>query len=158
MTRAKRSSATPVAVDLQIAVADAGVPAAASFERWVGAALDGRDARRQLVVRVVGEDESRDLNRRFRHKDKPTNVLSFPFDPVPGIEEAYLGDLVICAPIVAREAADQHKAGDAHWAHLVVHGVLHLLGYDHADGEQARIMEALEIGILGRLGYLDPYQ
>ncbi len=158
MTAVRISRPAPVELDLQIAAAAEGLPDIGAFERWVAAALAGRDARRQLTVRVVDEAESRDLNRRYRHKDKATNVLSFPFDPLPGIEETYLGDLVICAPVVAREAAEQRKTGEAHWAHMVVHGVLHLIGYDHARDQDARVMESLETGILDRLGYADPYE
>lgn len=157
MTAARKSNHAPVEVDVQIATDADTVPDIGAFERWAAAALAGRDARRQLTVRVVDEAESRELNRRYRHQDKPTNVLSFPFEPVPGVEEAYLGDLAICAPVVAREAAEQGKPRDAHWAHLVVHGVLHLLGYDHGTDEEARVMETLETAILVEMGHADPY-
>ena len=107
----------------------------------------------------MDEAESADFNQRYRDKMGPTNVLSFPFEPpLGGQGRRYLGDLVICAPLVAREAAEQGKSPEAHWAHLVVHGVLHLLGYDHLDEAEAQAMEALETAILGDLGYPPPYE
>jgi len=112
-----------------------------------------------LSLRLVDEAESADFNQRYRGKVGPTNVLSFPFDPPPGGRgRCYLGDLVLCAPLVAREAAEQGKSPEAHWAHLVVHGVLHLLGHDHLDEAEAQAMEALETGILADLGYPPPYE
>ena len=114
-----------------------------------------------ITLRIVDDEEIRDLNRSFRGKDKPTNVLSFPFEAPEGLpEEALdplLGDIVISAPVVRREAAEQDKALDAHWAHMVTHGVLHLLGYDHIDDEEAEVMETLEVRALAELGYSDPY-
>lgn len=115
---------------------------------------------RELTIRVVGAAESRKLNRTWRGKDKPTNVLSFPALPVGnGRHELVpeLGDLAICAPVVAREAREQGKPAQAHWAHMVVHGVLHLLGYDHEVDRDAQIMEAREADILAGLGYSNPY-
>ena len=112
----------------------------------------------ELSLRLVDEAESADLNQRYRGKAGPTNVLSFPFEPPPGIKgPRYLGDLVICVPVVVREAAEQGKATEAHWAHLVVHGVLHLLGYDHLDETEAQEMEALETRLLANLGFPPPY-
>jgi probable rRNA maturation factor len=111
----------------------------------------------ELTIRIVDEVESKQLNETWRQCAKPTNVLSFPFESPPGIELPLLGDLVICAPIVALEAAEQHKSTVAHWAHLVIHGTLHLLGYDHIDETQAQIMEALEIKLLHDLDYPNPY-
>lgn len=141
---------------MQRAVAARGVPSPARLKAWARAALGGaahgRDGR-ELTVRVVGPAESRALNRRYRGKDKPTNVLSFPSD-APGT----LGDLVICAPVVNREAREQGKTPAAHWAHMVVHGVLHLLGFDHIRPDDARVMEGRERAILARLSYPDPYQ
>ncbi|HEX7966528.1 MAG TPA: rRNA maturation RNase YbeY [Gammaproteobacteria bacterium] len=134
-----------------------GVPDAAALARWVEAALMGRRTEAQLSIRVVGEAESAEFNGRYRHKAGPTNVLSFPAELPPGVPVAALGDLVICAPVVAREAAAQGKAAEAHWAHMVVHGCLHLLGYDHVDERQAAEMEPLETAILAGLGYPDPY-
>jgi len=146
-------------VDLQIATTGEQVPEAASFTAWAEAALAaiGRRAD-ELSIRIVDEQESAELNRRYRQRDKPTNVLSFPFDAPPGVAVGWLGDLVICAAVVAREAREQHKSGDAHWAHMVVHGVLHLCGYDHQHAPEAKRMETLETGILDGLGYPDPYR
>ena len=145
-------------LDLQIALDLPGLPAESDFRRWAETALAGagyaRDA--ELTIRVVNEAESAALNEAYRHKPGPTNVLSFPFAAPPQVESALLGDVVICAPVVLREAVVQGKTPEAHWAHLVAHGVLHLLGYDH-DEAQAEAMESLEIRILAGLGYPDPY-
>ncbi len=145
-------------LDLQIALDLPGLPTASDFHRWAEAALAGanypKDA--ELTLRVVNEAESTALNETYRHKQGPTNVLSFPFEAPPEVESALLGDVVICAPVVLREAVIQGKTLEAHWAHLVAHGVLHLLGYDH-DEAQAEAMELLEIRILAGLGYPDPY-
>ncbi len=111
----------------------------------------------ELTIRIVDEAESKQLNETWRQCPKPTNVLSFPFESPPGVELPLLGDIVICAPLVALEAAEQHKSLVAHWAHLVIHGTLHLLGYDHIDEAQAQIMEELEISLLHDLGYPNPY-
>lgn len=148
-------------LDLQMAVAspsEHGVPAAEDFQRWVRAALEGRCDQAQLTVRVVDEVEGRELNETYRLKQGPTNVLSFPFDAPPGLDLPLLGDVVICAPVVRREAIEQHKEPDAHWAHMVVHGCLHLLGYDHIDSADAELMESLETEILAGLGYAEPYE
>jgi probable rRNA maturation factor len=113
----------------------------------------------ELVVRVVDEMESAELNQQYRHKSGATNVLSFPFEVPPGVplEELPLGDLVVCAPVIQREAREQDKTEGAHWAHMVVHGVLHLLGLDHIDPQQAVVMEEKEVGILKQLGISNPY-
>jgi probable rRNA maturation factor len=111
-----------------------------------------------VCLRVVGSGESRRLDRDFRGKDRPTNVLSFPASPRERLATGALGDLVVCASIIAREAREQHKTRAAHWAHMVVHGTLHLLGYQHEAIRQARAMEALEVEILRGLGFDDPYQ
>ncbi len=132
------------------------LPADADFTRWVRAALRGRGAA-ELVIRIVDATEGRRLNRRWRGKDRATNVLSFPAGLPVGVALPLMGDLVICAPAVAREAAEQGKTPAAHWAHLTVHGTLHLLGYDHATEAQAVVMEPLETAILGTLGFPDPY-
>jgi probable rRNA maturation factor len=143
-------------VTVQIATRRTGVPNARSFARWAKAAfaagaLRNRAQATELTIRVVGAAESRRLNRTWRGKDKPTNVLSFTADaPV-------LGDLAICAPVVAREAREQGKSPAAHWAHMVVHGVLHLLGYDHENDRDAERMEARETKILAQLGMPNPY-
>jgi probable rRNA maturation factor len=144
-------------VEVQMASSGAGVPTRRQLDAWARAAWqdDGRDI--GVVVRVTDEAESRRLNRDYRHIDKSTNVLSFPFDPVPGVGFEHLGDLVVCAPVVAREAAEQGRQASAHWAHMVVHGMLHLQGYDHGDEREAEKMEALETRILIGLGYPAPY-
>ncbi len=141
------------------ALARNDLPAARSFRRWVEAALAGAKRRTPaaLSIRLVDATEARELNHRYRHKDYATNVLSFPADLPPGIKLPLLGDLVICAPIVAGEAADQGKSPRDHYAHLTIHGVLHLLGYDHETRAEAGRMEALERGILAGLGIADPY-
>lgn len=146
-----------VEVAVQYAVPRRGVPAPVSFRRWAGAAPVGRRQGVALVVRIVGEVEIASLNRRFRARRGTTNVLSFPVAaPIPQPREL-LGDVVICAPVVRREAREQGKPARAHWAHMTVHGVLHLLGYDHTGEEQAQVMEGLETKILDALGYPDPY-
>jgi probable rRNA maturation factor len=133
-------------------------PSMAQFRRWVRAALGAHRETAELSIRIVTAPESQRLNARYRGQHKPTNVLSFPC-PVPLVPmQAPLGDLVICAQVVAREARLQRKRPEAHWAHMTVHGVLHLLGYDHLKKKQAERMEALETDILARLGYPDPYQ
>lgn len=153
----------PARIDIAVAYATSrrGVPAAASFRRWATAALAGRIRTADLAIRIVGEDEGRALNRHYRGRDYATNVLSFPADLPEGLPEGVrlplLGDLVICAPVVAREAADQGKPLGAHYAHLTVHGALHLLGWDHENGPEAEAMEQLEREILAGLGIDDPY-
>lgn len=149
---------------MQLATGSA-TPPAAHIESWARAALrqagspDAEADGAELCVRVVDGPESQRLNHQFRGKDAPTNVLSFPADPgpaaVPGLHP--LGDVVVCAPVVAQEAGDQGKAYHDHFAHMVVHGVLHLLGYDHVSAGEAERMERLEIAILGSFGVSDPY-
>jgi len=145
-------------LDLQIASEATGLPGAAELSRWAQAALRDERASAELTIRIVDEPESQALNRDYRGKDKPTNVLSFPFEAPPGVPSELLGDLVICAPVVAAEAAEQGKPLAAHWAHMVVHGVLHLLGYDHMDDDEAEVMEGLEVQILQGLGVPNPYE
>ena len=132
-----------------------GLPLRAQIRAWVRAALDVDGARGgQITVRLVDAEEGLQLNRDYRGKDYATNVLSFPYD----VEPVVCGDLVLCAPVVAREAAEQSKSLTAHYAHLIVHGLLHLQGYDHETGErQARQMEDRERTILAALGFTDPY-
>ncbi len=146
-------------LDIQNASASNRVPAKADFERWAAAALRGRREEGELSLRLIDEEESADLNLRYRGKAGPTNVLSFPFEPPPGLPDLNLiGDLAICVPVVEREAAEQGKSLDAHWAHMVIHGTLHLLGYDHLGEAEAQEMEALETLILGELGFPPPYE
>ena len=167
-----------LAVTVQMASSRRGVPHARNLNRWAQAACvaplarnnsarnkvqpsignrkEPRGEQLALTIRVVGAAESRRLNRTWRSKDKPTNVLSFPAgDGLEGFSE--LGDLAICAPVVAREAREQGKPMQAHWAHMVVHGVLHLLGYDHENDRDAAVMEAREATILAQFGYRNPY-
>ena len=143
-------------IDLQNDDGLDGVPGKERFGEWVAAALQREYAGLEQTIRVVDEAEGRELNHRYRGKDSATNVLAFAYD---GAELGYacLGDLVICAPLVAAEAAEQGKTSEAHWAHLVVHGMLHLQGFDHHDTAEAEEMERLEAKILGTLGYTNPY-
>lgn len=146
-------------LDVQYAVNedDGEPPSPGLIRNWVEAALRGRRDEAELTVRIVAPDEIRRLNRDYRHQDKPTNVLSFPFDPPDGIDLPLLGDVVICAAVVAREAHEQGKSEQAHWAHMVIHGVLHLLGHDHIEEGEAELMEARELEILQGLGIANPY-
>ncbi len=146
-----------IAIDVQQAYQSGVLPATEDFQLWVEAALVKDNLATEMVIRIVDTEESQSLNRQYRNKNKPTNVLSFPFEPPPEVEINYLGDLVICAPIVQREAAEQGKTERAHWAHMVVHGVLHLQGYDHIKNTEAELMESLEIDILTSLNFTDPY-
>jgi probable rRNA maturation factor len=132
-------------------------PDDAAFDRWVAAALSERREGAVVSLRIVDADEGRALNAQWRGRDAPTNVLSFPADLPDEVGLPLLGDLVLCAPVVQREAAEQGKAEEDHWAHLVVHGVLHLLGMDHQADAEAEAMEALEREILASLGIADPY-
>ena len=153
----------PICLDVAVgyAVPRAGIPAAVSFRRWVAAALAGRIREADLAVRIVGSKEGRALNHHYRGKDYATNVLSFPAELPEGLPKGVklplLGDLVLCAPVVAREAKEQGKPLSAHYAHLTVHGTLHLLGWDHEDAREAECMEQLEREILAGLGLPDPY-
>jgi probable rRNA maturation factor len=142
---------------LQSAV-DAVIPPEGAFRTWVAAALAGRHGDWELGIRVVGADEMQRLNRDYRGKDRPTNVLAFPVDLPEGVDLPLLGDLVLCAPVIAREAVDQGKAEHQHWAHLTVHGVLHLLGFDHLDSVEAEAMEAEERRVLAGMDIADPYR
>lgn len=145
-------------LSVQYGVARAGLPAKSTIRRWARAALQGmRRQHAALGVRIVGAVESECHNSQFRRKHAPTNVLAFPYEAPPGARSEILGDLVICAPVVRREARAQHKPVNAHWAHMVVHGILHLRGYDHQSRRDATVMEKMEIRILKALGYANPY-
>jgi len=145
-------------LSLQYCAARAGLPAKSTLQGWARAALHGLGRRRvALGMRIVGASESASLNHRFRRHHGPTNVLSFPFEAPSGTRSELLGDLVICAPVVRREAQAQHKPLRAHWAHMVVHGILHLRGYDHQRRQDATVMEKKEIRILKELGFTNPY-
>jgi len=153
----------PIRLDVAVgyALPRAGMPAATSFRKWVAAALAGRIREADLAIRLVDEKEGRALNHHYRGKDYATNVLSFPAELPEGLPKGVtlplLGDLVLCAPVVAREAKEQGKPLNAHYAHLTVHGCLHLLGWDHEDPREAEAMEQLEREILAGLGLPDPY-
>jgi len=136
-----------------------GVPMLRSFERWIAAIPELRKRRQwtELNILIVGSAEGRRYNREFRGRDYATNVLSFPYEAAPGEHSGLLGDLVICAPVVAREAREQHKDPRDHFAHLTIHGALHLLGYDHESDADAERMEALERAVLANIGIADPY-
>jgi probable rRNA maturation factor len=165
----RQAAQMPLNITVQYATSRRGVPHAVRLRRWALAARASaaavRKARTRLValsesltIRVVNARDSRVLNRQWRGKDYATNVLSFPDGTLsPDEHERGLGDLIICAPVVRSEARSQRKTGESHWAHMVVHGVLHLLGYDHVNDRDARQMERLEVEILGRFGYSDPY-
>jgi len=145
-------------LDLQVASEATDLPSEAQFRQWCELALRQRQNDSELTIRLVDEAEGRELNKTWRHKDYATNVLSFPADvPDELLDIPLLGDLVICAPVVQREAAEQGKSAEAHWAHLVIHGCLHLLGYDHIEDAEAEEMESLERELLAELGHPDPY-
>jgi probable rRNA maturation factor len=144
-------------IEIQAVFDSPGQPDQQQIQLWVDAALDDYDPDTEIVVRIVGEQESAELNEQYRHKSGPTNILSFPVDVPEGIELDLLGDLVICAPVVEKEALEQGKLLAHHWAHIIVHGVLHLLGYDHIDDDEAELMENKEIAILNKLHINNPY-
>jgi len=150
-------------LELQVACEAEGLPSEAQFRSWLAAALSAaKRESAELSLRIVDAAESQQLNSDYRAKNQPTNVLSFPwqsdFPELAELESNYLGDLAICAEIVQREAVEQHKSLEAHWAHLSIHGLLHLLGFDHIDAADAQVMESLEISILSQLHYPNPYE
>ena len=155
MATAKKSATKPVAPTLSLSVQyacnDDALPSRPQVRRWVKKALEGSSA--EVTVRFVDAEEGQMLNREYRHKDYATNVLSFPYAPNPDMA----GDLVLCLPVMLKEAAEQKKPAEAHFAHLIVHGMLHLQGYDHERDDEAAVMEARETEIVTRLGYADPY-
>ena len=147
-----------VELAVQVLCDSATVPGEKQLRAWVSAALQRRRGVHEITIRIVGEPESQAMNKKYRGQDRPTNVLSFPIDLPAGVDHPLLGDLLICAPLLEREAAAQGKESQAHWAHLVIHGVLHLLGHDHQQAGEAAEMEALETAILASIGYPDPYE
>ncbi len=147
----------PVTVNLQNASASGNLPDQDQVNTWVRTALDGLKLSAELTIRIVDEEEGRELNERWCKSTGPTNVLSFPAGGTEETAPELLGDIVICAPVVEREARQQNKTLTAHWAHMVVHGTLHLLGYDHIQEDDAEVMESLEINILKKLGLENPY-
>lgn len=144
-------------LDIQRASQNQHLPTDEQFQTWTEMALAHTNKAFELTIRIVNIDESQQLNHQYRGKDKPTNVLSFPFEVPEGIDLNLLGDIVICADVVEQEAAEQNKDLFNHWAHMVIHGCLHLLGYDHINDDDATEMETLEIDILSQLGFSDPY-
>ncbi|HCH31625.1 MAG TPA: rRNA maturation RNase YbeY [Oceanospirillaceae bacterium] len=157
-------------LDLQVACENSNLPSLAQFEQWAQLAVENHSAATEITIRVVEPAESQALNLQYRGQDKATNVLSFPFqqpefeDPEIAAAMAqelgdadYLGDLVINASLVAEEAAQQGKSTQHHWAHLVIHGTLHLQGYDHIDDDEAELMESLETQLLAQLDIANPY-
>lgn len=146
-------------IDIEINSQHPGIPSQEKCEAWLGAALQDQNLTdAEVSLYIVDEAEGQQINLQYRGKDYPTNVLSFPADIPKEIGIPLLGDLVICAPVVEREAKEQQKTNDAHWAHMLVHGCLHLLGYDHIEDEEADQMEALETRILQQLGFPPPYE
>jgi probable rRNA maturation factor len=153
-------------LDVQQMVDSPEIPSSEEMARWLKLALIEESVyahkllseEYEMTIRIVDKAESQTLNGTFRHKDQPTNVLSFPFEAPPEIELPLLGDLVICHELVAEEAREQQKSVKDHYSHLIIHGLLHLKGYDHIDADEALIMETLEISILSKLGIADPYQ
>lgn len=146
-----------ITLDLQIAYEAENLPSLNEFQQWVDNCLLSFNKSFELTIRIVDNNESQALNLQYRNKDKPTNVLSFPFEVPEGIELDLLGDLVIAADVVKIEAQEQNKQLQAHWAHMVTHGCLHLLGFDHISDDEAEEMEALEIVKLANLGFKNPY-
>jgi len=134
------------------------LPSESQFQTWVNTALTDQLDEGELCIRIVSQEESQTLNNAYRGKNKPTNVLSFPFEVPEGIPLQLLGDLVICADVVSQEASEQNKALFDHWAHIVVHGCLHLIGFDHINDEDAEEMESLEQKILASMDIADPYR
>ncbi|MBD5770145.1 rRNA maturation RNase YbeY [Marinomonas colpomeniae] len=145
-------------LDLQIATtATEHLPSEEDFRLWVGKALPTLGEEFEVTIRIVDEEESHALNHEYRGMDKPTNVLSFPFEAPPGLELPLLGDLVICTQIVEKEAKEQKKELLHHWAHMTIHGILHLRGYDHINDDEADEMESIEAQLLASLSISDPY-
>ncbi|RSD31849.1 rRNA maturation RNase YbeY [Vibrio pectenicida] len=147
-----------IELDLQLAVKEeTGLPSFEDIHFWLTSTIDKFQPQAEVTVRIVDESESHQLNHEYRGKDKPTNVLSFPFEVPMEIEIDLLGDLIICKQVVEQEAKEQSKPLTAHWAHMVVHGSLHLLGYDHIEDKDAEEMESLETEIMQSMGFDDPY-
>lgn len=144
-------------LDIQRIYQAESLPTDAQFKGWVNAALSEQNQGCDCVIRIVDENESAALNQQYRQKSGPTNILSFPFDPPKSIDLNLLGDLVICATVVEKEAQQQNKAINDHWAHITIHGILHLQGYDHIEEREAEHMEAQEITILHTLNLNNPY-
>jgi probable rRNA maturation factor len=157
LTREDQMQEPDSRIEVQYAINAEGIPDPDRVRHWVDCALQGRRPDAELAVRIVDAAEITSLNQQFRGKDGATNVLSFPYVAMPGVATEQLGDIVICAPVVTAEAVNQGKSIEAHWAHMVIHGVLHLLGYAHHGEVEAQEMEALETRLLASLGFADPY-
>ena len=145
-------------LDIQKVSQSSTLPDETLLNQWALQALDDKNKKTEILLRIVDEQESRELNKAWRNKDAATNVLSFPVGEIIEQVPELLGDVVICAPIVEREAREQGKTSESHWAHLIIHGILHLQGYDHEQERNAKIMEAKEISILKNIGYSNPYE
>lgn len=145
-------------VDLQLACEFDNLPSAEQFQRWAALVLDELKPYSEITIRISDTEESQSLNHSYRGKDKPTNVLSFEFDAPPGVELPLVGDLIICPEVVYRESLEQQKSFHDHFAHMVVHGCLHLLGYDHINDADAQEMEAIEKRLLATIDISDPYR
>lgn len=145
-------------IDVEVNSSNTKIPSVENIKLWISTALQSDELNQaEVSVYIVDEAESQELNAQYRGKDKPTNVLSFPADIPDEVGVPLLGDLVICAPVVEREAQEQSKTLDAHWAHMLVHGTLHLLGYDHVEDDEADVMEALETRLIKLLNFPAPY-
>ena len=144
-------------ITVQFIAAEPSAPPENKLVQWARSALDGNIKEAEITLRITDEDEIQSLNDKWRHIDEPTNVLSFPLNDAGGPPSILLGDIVICAPIIKQEAAAQNKSLPAHWAHMIIHGILHLMSYDHVKDKDAKIMEEKEISILKTLGFPNPY-
>jgi len=146
-----------VTIDLSIASHSNQIPSETAFKKWVNAVAISQSEDYEISIHVIDEKESSSLNHTWRNKEGPTNVLSFPADLPEGVPISLLGDLAVCAPVIEKEASEQAKSLEAHWAHIIIHGTLHLFGYDHVDESEAEEMESMEIDIMKRLGFSNPY-
>ena len=145
-------------VDIQIESQSKQLPSTDQFQVWVDTVLTHADEDSEVVIRIVDEAEMIQFNQQYRQKEGTTNILSFPFDAPDEVESSLLGDLLVCAPVIEKEALLQNKKLAHHWSHMIIHGVLHLLGYDHINDDEAQEMEALEIKMLSTIDIANPYQ
>jgi len=145
-------------LDVQYASQVTGLPSKQQFRSWLNAVLMDHNDDVEVVIRITDEQEMSELNRRYRQRQGTTNILSFPFEAPDQMPMSLLGDLVVCAPVVEREAMQQRKSLDAHWAHMIIHGALHLLGYDHIEDNEAKAMEKTEVDLLKSIGFPNPYE
>ncbi len=146
-----------IKIEIQYATEINDLPEEGLIKKWVNSSLNGYIENAELTIRIVDKAEGAQLNEKWRNAQGPTNVLSFPYSDLNETTKSIQGDIVICAPVILREAAEQKKSVEAHWAHIIVHGILHLLGYDHDNENDANEMESLETSILGKLKISDPY-